>query len=97
MAVMKDDTLLTTLEETAQKLSIQVEYDDLKKGAVDTPGGLFTLKGEKRILLHKGLSPPERVRVLTELLAAEEIENIHLPIEVRELLENERERGMKQR
>ncbi len=93
MTFMKDETLLTTLEETARKLSIQLEYDDLKKGAVDTPGGLFTLKGERRILLHKGLSPRERVRALTELLAAQDIESVHIPVEVRELLENEREKG----
>jgi len=90
---MKDETLLTALEETARKLSIQLDYDDLKRGAVDSQGGLFTLKGEKRMLVHKGLSPRERVRVLTELLSVQDIERVHIPIEVRELLEGEREKS----
>ncbi|MFQ5585436.1 MAG: hypothetical protein ACE5GF_01200 [Thermodesulfobacteriota bacterium] len=93
MTTMNDEALLTTLEETARKLSIQLDYDDLKKGAVDSQGGLFILKGKKRILIHKGLSARERVRVLTELLAPQDIETVHIPVEVREILERERKKG----
>jgi hypothetical protein len=87
---MKNEELLTTLEETAEKLSVRIDYDDLKKGEVDTKGGLFKLKGKKRILIHKGLSPIEKIGLLTDLLASLDIESVHIPTEVREIIEEKK-------
>jgi hypothetical protein len=83
---MKDETVLSLLEETAERLSIKIGYDDLRKGEVATPGGLFTLRGEKRILIHKSLSVKDKVDVLTDILAGIDTEDVHLPPDVRERL-----------
>ena len=66
---MKDDEILKQLEEKARNLSVLIEYDDLRKGAVNTPGGAFLLRGKKHILVHKHLSLKEKIELLTEILS----------------------------
>ncbi|MBI5875489.1 MAG: hypothetical protein HZB81_06570, partial [Deltaproteobacteria bacterium] len=84
---MKDEMMLPLLEEAAEKLSIKVSYDDLRKGEVNTSGGSCVLKGEKRIIIHKKLHTREKVDILMELLAEMDFEGIHLPVEIRESLD----------
>lgn len=84
---MKDETFLSALEETAEKLSIKLSYEDLKKGEIDTHGGLCRLKDEKRILIHKGLTVREKIDILIEILSGVDTEGIHLPPDIREKLE----------
>ncbi len=85
---MKDEALLTILEETAERLSVKITYDDLRKGVVNTPGGSYILKGEKNILIHKGLETSEKVDLLFSLLSSYDTEALHLPPEVRTRLES---------
>ena len=66
---MKDDEILKQLEDKARNLSVLIEYDDLKKGVVNTPGGAFLLGGKKHILVHKHLSLKEKIELLTEILS----------------------------
>ncbi|MFQ5479937.1 MAG: hypothetical protein ACE5DW_01515 [Thermodesulfobacteriota bacterium] len=87
---MKDELLLEKLEETAGKLSIKVGYENLHKGEVRTNGGIFTLKGEQRILIHKKLSLKDRVGVLLHLLSLLDTESLHLPDAVRTKIEGSR-------
>ena len=87
MTGMKDESVLTLLEETAEKLSIKLGYEDLRKGVVATPGGIFVLRGEQRILIHKGLSLKEKIDVLTDILSGVDTEQIHLPPDVRKRLD----------
>ncbi len=87
---MKDEVLLKILEETVEKLSIRLEYDDLRKGEVNTPGGMYTLHDRKHILLHKGLSVSEKVDVLLRILSGLDTEGVHLPPEVRKRLDSSR-------
>ncbi len=84
---MKDEMILPLLEEAAEKLSVKVSYDDLRKGEVNTSGGSCVLKGEKRIIIHKKLHTREKVDILMELLAEMDFEGIHLPVEIREGLD----------
>lgn len=65
----KTADLLTSLEESVAKLNITLEYDDLKKGVVNSLGGYFTHKGKERILVHKTLTPAERVEVLIGIVS----------------------------
>jgi len=84
---MKDEALLEFLEEAAERLSIKLGYEDLRKGEVATPGGIFMLRGERRILIHKGLSVEDKVDCLSDILSNLDLEGIHLPPEVRERLD----------
>lgn len=90
---MKNESLLALLEETSEKLSIKLSYDDLRKGEVATPGGLFTLRGEKRILIHKGLTVKEKVDVLLDILSGLDTEDVFLLPDVRERLKRYKHAG----
>ncbi len=65
---MNNDSILSILEETAEMLTIKLDYEDLRKGVVNTDGGIFTLKGDRRILIHKGLGVKEKVLSFTEVV-----------------------------
>ena len=82
--IMKDETLLSILEDTAEKLSIKLSYEDLRKGEVATHGGIFILRGEKRIIVHKSLTVGDKVDVLIDILSGVDTEGVHLPPEVRD-------------
>lgn len=90
ISAMKDDTLLHALEEAATRLDIKLSYEDLLKGVVATHGGMFLLRGEKRIIIHKGLQVRDKIELLAELLAAVNTEAIHLAPEVRDRIEKAR-------
>jgi hypothetical protein len=87
---VKDEALLSILEETAARLSVKLDYDDLRRGEVNTPGAAFVLRGERHILIHRHLSTKEKVEVLTEILAGFDTEGVHLPPEVRERIDSAR-------
>lgn len=89
---MKDDSLLQALEEAAARLDIKLSYEDLLKGVVATHGGMFMLRGEKRIIIHKGLHPKDRIDLLAEILAGVDTEGVHLAPEVRDRIEKAREK-----
>ncbi|MBI5643852.1 MAG: hypothetical protein HY954_10305 [Deltaproteobacteria bacterium] len=93
---MKDDKILGLLEEAAKSLSVTVEYDDLKKGAVNTHGGAYILRGEKRILLHKYLSTQEKAELLAEILSGMDAGAL-LPPEVRRILQSAAPPGQRRR
>lgn len=88
---MKDEALLEILEQAAEALSIKLGYEDLRKGEVNTDGGLFLLRGEKRILIHKGLKVKDRVDVLTRILSSLDTEGVHLPPVARRRIEEAKE------
>ncbi|MBW7957271.1 MAG: hypothetical protein H3C68_05190 [Deltaproteobacteria bacterium] len=91
---MKDEALLQTLEETAERLSIKLSYEDLRKGEVTARGGIFQLRGERRIIIHKGLPVKDRAEVLIDILSGVDTSSIHLPPALRERLEKARERAL---
>ena len=90
---MNDDSVLNILEETAEMLAIKLDYEDLRKGVVNTDGGIFTLKGDKRILIHKGLGVKEKVHMLTSILSGLDTDGVHIPPAVRKKLEERKQAG----
>ncbi len=84
---MTRDAMLNILEDTLKGLSVKIIYDDLRKGEVNTHGGLFTLKGERCVLVHKGLSVEDRVDLLLGILSTMDTESLHLPPAVRKCIE----------
>ncbi|MBI5561427.1 MAG: hypothetical protein HY894_01040 [Deltaproteobacteria bacterium] len=84
---MKAETFLNSLEELAERLGIKLSYEDLRKGEVSTTGAMFVLRGARRIIIHRGLNTHERADLLAEILAAEDLDSVHLAPEVRSRLE----------
>ena len=74
---------------------MKLDYDDLRKGEVNTPGGAFVLRGKKHILVHKNLSVKEKVEVLVEILVGMDTEGVHMPPEARERIEEARRESEK--
>lgn len=87
---MKDEALLQALEEAVGRLGIKLTYEDLVKGVVSTHGGIFMLRGEKRIIIHRGLLAKDRIDLLAEILSGVDTEAIHLAPEVRNRIEKAR-------
>ncbi|MBI5886694.1 MAG: hypothetical protein HZB85_08985 [Deltaproteobacteria bacterium] len=85
---MKIEAFLSAMEDIAAKLGIKLSYEDLHKGEVTTHGALFTLRGSRRIIIHRGLAPLERADLLAEILAGEDIDSMHIAPEVRARLEH---------
>ena len=91
---MKTEALLTLLEETAERLSIKLDYDHIRKGVVTSPGGSYRLNGKDCILIEKSLTAKERAELLTSLLSKYETDDIFLPPEIRDRFEKVRAEGM---
>ena len=85
---MKDEKLLTALEEVAGSLGVKVRHEQIKKNTARQPkGGLCYVHGEPRIILHKPLPIHEKVQVLIEALQSFDLENIYISPEVRQAIE----------
>ena len=84
---MKDDQLLTILEETAEKLGVEMAYDEVRKGEVSSYGDSYILRGQNHILIDKRLDTSERAGLLLEILSSFDSSAIHLPPEIRERLD----------
>lgn len=87
---MKNEQILNMLEEAAERLSIKLTYENLHVGEVNTTGGICELRGERRMIVHKGLTVKEKIEVLTDLLATVDTEEVHLAPGIRERLESAR-------
>lgn len=88
---MKDSEMLSALESAIAGLGVRLDYEDLRKGEVNTDGGVCVLNGERRALVHKGLSAEDKVEVLLKILSGMDTEAIHLPPAVRKRLDSIKE------
>ncbi|MGI5818358.1 MAG: hypothetical protein ACOX9R_09710 [Armatimonadota bacterium] len=79
---MDQETMLHHLEELAERLGIKVRYE-AAAGRV----GLCSLRGSRVAVIDVNLRVPDRVAALASVLAAEEINGVYIPPEVRRRLE----------
>jgi len=84
---MKQELILHHLEEIAEKLSIKISYEDLKKEGISSKGGLCRIKGEERIIINKSLTVAEKVDILANELSKFDMDSIYIPPAVKQLLE----------
>jgi len=85
---MKDDKLTEALEEVAGRLGVKVSVERIIKNSIRQPhGGLCWVDGEPRIIIHKKLTDAEKVQVLVDALRGFDLEDMHIPPEVRQVLE----------
>ncbi len=88
---MTAEQIQKELEELADKSGITIRYE---KG--DFEGGFCVLKEERLIVINKKLAPPKKASVLAQGLAEVGIEEIYLKPAVREYIEDELARSVKQ-
>ncbi len=87
---MKAEELLNLLEETAERLTVKLDYDDVRKGVVTSYGDSYILRGERRILIDKSLDTGERADLLIKILAKFDTEGVFLAPEVRTRIDEAR-------
>ncbi len=83
---MKQELILHHLEELAEKLSIKVVYEDLKKEGITSKGGLCKVKGEDRIIVNKNLTTADRVDMLANELSKFDTDHLYIPPAIKEIL-----------
>jgi hypothetical protein len=81
---MKQEELLSELEQLAQQLGVVVRYE---KG--DFEGGYCVLKADRMLLVNKRLMPNKRSSVFAIALHEIGLENIFIKPAVREYIEDE--------
>ena len=84
---MNNDALLGMLEEAVARLGLNLSYENLHVGEINTPGGLCELRGERLMIIHKGFSVREKIEVITDILSTLDTDGVHLSPGVRERIE----------
>ena len=88
---MTQEEILKELEELATRSTISVRYE---RG--DFEGGFCVLKAERLIVINKKLPTPKRASVLAQGLAEVGIEEVYLKPAVREFIEDELSKALKE-
>ena len=74
--------LSTLLEEAAAKAGCKTVYTEMEHA-----GGLAIIKGEKRLIINKRLSVPEKINIISENIRKLDFSNIFLPPAIRDIIE----------
>ena len=80
---MEEKRLLQELEEIAEKLSIEVQYDNLLGMDFNVQGGLCKLRGKNVIILDRRTPPRERIDLLARALRQFDLSSISMKPYVR--------------
>ena len=90
---MKQELILEQLEDLAEKLSIKLQYEDLKKSGIKLRGGSCRVVEEKRIIIDKRLKVNEKVEILANELSKLNLENVFISPRIKSLLGKEEEKS----
>jgi hypothetical protein len=91
MKHLKNDLLLSQLEELAGKLGIAIRYENVAMEESTGSGGLCRLKGEYVLIIHSQAAVEEKIRILLEALKTFPIGDIYVKPVIRDLLEDSKE------
>jgi len=83
---MNETMILQNLEAIAEKMDIQVNYENLKKKHVYSKGGLCRLKEDKLVIIDSNLHLSEKIDILVDALSQFNLEDIYMPPAVRKIL-----------
>ncbi len=82
------ETTWEDLKSVAAKLSIDFMFTDLSSDEINISSGFCKLKGQNLIVLDKHLSLLDQIEIVLETLKEFDLEEIYIPIWIRECLEN---------
>jgi hypothetical protein len=93
-----DTTLLQHLEGLADRLGIEVRYENLADDEVTIHSGGCKLQGRDVILIDRQHPPAECARILARELSRYDLENLYILPRVREFIQtSSREKNLPQR
>ena len=80
----KEEEILQALEQVAERLSVQVHYEEMKAFEFRIQDGYCMIKGESHIYIDRKRPIQEKIRILTEELKKFNLEEIYIPPLLRE-------------
>jgi len=87
--MMNDATLLQHLEEIAERLGVELRYENLGQSGLRTEGGFCKVSGKSMILVNRRDPRRRKILVLARSLSKLNLEGIFIPPAVRRIIENQ--------
>jgi len=89
--VNPDDSLLQSLVELAEKLSVRVIFRNLKDDEFVIKSGMCSIKGDTLIIIDSRVSLEEKVKTLCQELKKFNLDNIFISPAIRDILQGQNE------
>ena len=86
-----DDSLLQSLVELAEKLSVRVIFRNLKDDEFVIKSGMCSIKGDTLIIIDSRVSLEEKVKTLCQELKKFNLDNIFISPAIRDILQGQNE------
>ena len=80
----RDEQIMKALEEVAERLSVQVHYEEMKAFEFRVEDGSCTVKGEPSIFIDRKRPIKEKISILARELKKFDLEDIYVPPLLRE-------------
>jgi hypothetical protein len=81
---LRDEEIMKALEEVAERLSVQVHYEEMKAFEFRVQDGSCRVKGEPSIFIDRKRPLKEKISVLARELKKFDLEDIYVPPLLRE-------------
>jgi len=89
--VNPNDSLLQSLVELAEKLSVRVIFRNLKDDEFVIKSGMCSIKGDTLIIIDSRVSLEEKVKTLCQELKKFNLDNIFISPAMRDILQGQNE------
>jgi len=80
-------TILSQLEELAEKLGIRIRYEVMKKENLFNTGGLCRLKGEYVLIINSSAMIKEKIQIFAGAVKHFDLDQVYMPPALRKYLE----------
>jgi hypothetical protein len=81
---LRDEEIMKALEEVAERLSVQIHYEEMKAFEFRVQDGSCTVKGEPSIFIDRKRPLKEKISILARELKKFDLEDIYVPPLLRE-------------
>ncbi len=81
---LRDEEIMKALEEVAERLSIQIHYEEMKAFEFRVEDGSCRVKGETSIFIDRKRPLKEKISILARELKKFDLEDIYIPPLLRE-------------
>jgi len=81
---LRDEQIMKALEEVAERLSVQVHYEEMKAFEFRVEDGSCRVKGEPSIFIDRKRPLKEKISILARELQKFDLEDIYVPPLLRE-------------
>ena len=81
---LRDEEIMKALEEVAERLSVQIHYEEMKAFEFRVEDGSCRVKGEPSIFIDRRRPLKEKISILARELKKFDLEDIYIPPLLRE-------------